>query len=278
MNCSNWVPTRGNANRSERPQPPKRIIGIPAREVEREGPILAQSKVARAARTVREAYDAEDFPDLTEPLVRDGAALREATWDEALDRAAAGISAAVARNGARVVRLVQLFEGDERTQLPSAEIRARGHRLQQRRQLQPDVTRSERRRSGGGFRCRRRHELVSGGRGDRPDHPLGIERARNASDLLSPRPKSRSPRRVIVRGRPAPHGQRAVGRRTWLGVNVGSDIALSNAMAHEILAARSRESQFHRSRDVRLRSLSRERGRATTPTIRRVDHRCSRRR
>jgi formate dehydrogenase major subunit len=31
---------------------------------------------------------------LTEPLVRDGAELRPATWDEALDRAAAGITAA----------------------------------------------------------------------------------------------------------------------------------------------------------------------------------------
>ena len=31
---------------------------------------------------------------LTEPLVRDGGELRPATWDEALDRAAAGIRAA----------------------------------------------------------------------------------------------------------------------------------------------------------------------------------------
>jgi formate dehydrogenase major subunit len=36
---------------------------------------------------------------LTTPLVRDGGALRPATWDEALDRAAAGIRAAVDRRG-----------------------------------------------------------------------------------------------------------------------------------------------------------------------------------
>ena len=30
------------------------------------------------------------YPRLTEPLVRDNGALRPATWDEALDRAAAG--------------------------------------------------------------------------------------------------------------------------------------------------------------------------------------------
>ncbi len=34
------------------------------------------------------------YERLTTPLVRDGAALREATWDEALERAAAGLRAA----------------------------------------------------------------------------------------------------------------------------------------------------------------------------------------
>ena len=36
---------------------------------------------------------------LTQPLVREGGALRPATWDEALDRAAAGLRAAVAARG-----------------------------------------------------------------------------------------------------------------------------------------------------------------------------------
>ena len=36
---------------------------------------------------------------LTEPLVRDNGALRPATWDEALDRAAQGLRAAVDRHG-----------------------------------------------------------------------------------------------------------------------------------------------------------------------------------
>jgi formate dehydrogenase major subunit len=36
---------------------------------------------------------------LTRPLVRDGRELREATWDEALDRAAAGLIAARDRTG-----------------------------------------------------------------------------------------------------------------------------------------------------------------------------------
>ena len=39
------------------------------------------------------------LPRLTEPLVRDGGALRQATWDEALERAARGIRESVARHG-----------------------------------------------------------------------------------------------------------------------------------------------------------------------------------
>jgi formate dehydrogenase major subunit len=37
---------------------------------------------------------------LTEPLVRDGDALRPASWEEALERAASGLSASVERHGA----------------------------------------------------------------------------------------------------------------------------------------------------------------------------------
>ena len=40
-----------------------------------------------------------NLPRLTEPLVRDAGVLRKATWDEALDRAAAGIRASVDRHG-----------------------------------------------------------------------------------------------------------------------------------------------------------------------------------
>jgi len=40
---------------------------------------------------------------LTRPLVRDGGRLRPATWDEALDRAADGLRAAVASGGPNAV-------------------------------------------------------------------------------------------------------------------------------------------------------------------------------
>ena len=40
-----------------------------------------------------------NLPRLTEPLVRENGRLRTATWDEALDRTAAGIRASVAAHG-----------------------------------------------------------------------------------------------------------------------------------------------------------------------------------
>ena len=42
---------------------------------------------------------------LTEPMVRENGALRAATWDEALDRAAAGMQAANERNPGKGVGL-----------------------------------------------------------------------------------------------------------------------------------------------------------------------------
>ncbi len=39
------------------------------------------------------------LPRLTEPMVRDNGVLRVATWDEALDRAAAGLKAATELKG-----------------------------------------------------------------------------------------------------------------------------------------------------------------------------------
>lgn len=41
----------------------------------------------------------EERSRLVRPLVRDGGSLREASWDEALDRAAAGLRAARGRSG-----------------------------------------------------------------------------------------------------------------------------------------------------------------------------------
>ena len=42
---------------------------------------------------------ARSYPRLAEPLVRDNGVLRPASWDEALDRAAAGFRSVVDRDG-----------------------------------------------------------------------------------------------------------------------------------------------------------------------------------
>ena len=63
---------------------------------------------------------------LTEPLVRDNGELRPASWDEALDRAAAGFARAQGAGRHEVVRDVQLLEGDERDELRGAEVRPFG--------------------------------------------------------------------------------------------------------------------------------------------------------
>ncbi len=42
---------------------------------------------------------ARSYPRLTQPLVRDGGALRPATWDEALERAAEGFRRNLATRG-----------------------------------------------------------------------------------------------------------------------------------------------------------------------------------
>ena len=47
----------------------------------------------------------QPYTRLTEPMVRENGVLRPATWDEALDRAAAGFSAARQRHGAQACGL-----------------------------------------------------------------------------------------------------------------------------------------------------------------------------
>ena len=89
-----------------------------------------------------------------------------ATWDEALDRAANGFRSAVEQTVRRAFGLFSCSKTHERDELPRAEVRADRGRQQQHRQLQPDLTRPERRRSGDGFRGGRRDELLPGDRGD----------------------------------------------------------------------------------------------------------------
>ena len=65
---------------------------------------------------------------------------------------------------------------------------------------------------------------------------MGLERPRDASDLLPPRAQGRSRRRAlyVVDPRRTASAQWA---DTWLGLDVGTDIALANTIAREIIHA-----------------------------------------
>ena len=65
-----------------------------------------------------------DYKRLTQPLVRDADGLRPASWDEALVAPPTGFREVIERHGPEL-RAVQLFEGDQRGELPGAEVRAR---------------------------------------------------------------------------------------------------------------------------------------------------------
>ena len=70
---------------------------------------------------------------LTEPLVRENGELRPATWEEALDRAAAGFARARDNDAAALVRRVQLLQGVERDELRRGEVHPRRHANEQHR-------------------------------------------------------------------------------------------------------------------------------------------------
>ena len=150
-----------------------------------------------------------------------------------MDRAAAGFSRRRRAPRPDDRRCLLLQQGDQRGQLRRAEVHADPPPQQQHRQLQPDLTRPIGRRSGDHLRGRRRHQLLSRSRRDGPHRPLGFERARNAPDLLPPRPPRRQQRCPPLRRRPAPDEQRGVGGR----------------LARPRRRERHRPRQRHRARD-----------------------------
>ena len=65
---------------------------------------------------------------------------------------------------------------------------------------------------------------------------MGVERPGDAPDLLPPSPEGIHNGARLFVDRPAPDGSAQWADR-WLGLDVGSDIALPNAMAREIIHA-----------------------------------------
>ena len=105
---------------------------------------------------------AKPYVRLTQPLVRDtkGGELRPATWDEALDRVVAGFQAAKAAHGPTTFGTFSCSKATNEVNFAAQKFSRPGPGQQQHRQLQPDLTRPERRRSGDRVRCRWRHKFI----------------------------------------------------------------------------------------------------------------------
>ena len=105
---------------------------------------------------------AKPYVRLTQPLVRDtqGSGFRPATWDEALDRVVTGFAAAKAAHGPTTFGTFSCSKATNEVNFAAQKFTPHGPGQQQHRQLQPHLTRPERRRSGDRVRCWWRHKLI----------------------------------------------------------------------------------------------------------------------
>ena len=78
---------------------------------------------------------------LTHPLVRENGALREASWAEALDRAADGFRRIRDRDGGNALGIFTCSKASNEMNFLARKLARVGLRIAQHRQLQPNVTR-----------------------------------------------------------------------------------------------------------------------------------------
>ena len=132
--------------------------------------------------------------------------------------------------------MFSLLQGDQRGQLPRAEVRAGRDGVEQHRLLQSNLTRSLRRRSGDSVRSRGgtvSYEEIDEadvdravGSNAREAHPIFFHHLMKGLDNGA-RMYCVDPRRTSS----------AKFADVWLGIDVGTDIALANALAREIIHA-----------------------------------------
>ena len=105
---------------------------------------------------------AKPYMRLTQPLVRDtkGSELRPATLGRGAGSGGRRVPSREGGSRPDDLRHLQLQQGDQRGQLRGAEVQPDDPGQQQHRQLQPDLTRPKRRRSGDRVRCRWRHKFI----------------------------------------------------------------------------------------------------------------------
>ena len=149
---------------------------------------------------------------LTQPLIRENGGHRPASWDEALDRVAQGFRGAVEKHGPQTFGMFSCSKTTNELNYHGPEVRALGDRQQQYRQLQPDLTRPQRRRSGDGLWGGRRHQFLPRDRRNGRHSALGVERAGDASDLLPSLAEGGAQRGAALRRGSAAHVLGAMGR------------------------------------------------------------------
>ena len=79
---------------------------------------------------------------LTEPLVRENGVLRPASWEEALDRAADGFRRVKAQHGGDAIGTFSCSKASNEVNFLAQKLTRVAFGTPQRRQLQPNVTRS----------------------------------------------------------------------------------------------------------------------------------------
>ncbi len=170
---------------------------------------------------------------LTAPLVRDskGESLRPATWDEALDAPQPASTRPWPPRG-RKLRHVRVLEEatNEVNFIAQKFTRVAIGATTSIAAIAPDtpsvVGLATVFGAGGGTSSVRRRGA------SRRRRAVGLERSRDASDLLPSRARGRPTRRQAVRGRSEAYDLGALGRRPS-AARVGTDIALANAVARD---------------------------------------------
>ena len=167
---------------------------------------------------------------LTQPLVREDGSLRPATWDEALARVATGLTSTIDAHGPDAVGMFACSKATNEVNYLAQKLVRAGDRHEQHRLLQPHLTRSLAssvwRQSSVPVAARAATErrrtptsIVLWGSNARETHPIFfhhvLKGVHNGARLFVVDPRRTSTAQFADR---------------WLGLDVGTDIALANTV------------------------------------------------
>ena len=184
------------------------------------------------------------LPRLTHPLVRKNGVLVRASWDEALDVAARGLEAEVKRHGPNTFGIFSCSKATNEVNYAAQKFLRMAVGIEQHRQLQQNLTRPQRRRSGDGLRSRWQHlelyreaeetdVIFLWGSNAREAHPIYFHHVLKGVH--------RGARLFVVDPRRTSSAEWADG---FAQLHVGSDISLANGMGRSSSTRASRTQPF----------------------------------